>query len=83
MTRAAGPSRPTRTPTARDVAARVLVRVAKDAAFAAASLDAELARHVQLDARDRALATERGNVREHALKDIWERSAPVGFTRAR
>lgn len=24
-----------------------------------------------------------GNVREHALKDIWERSAPVGFTRAR
>ena len=43
---------------ARDVAAHVLVRVEKDDAFAAAALDAELARAVQLDARDRALATE-------------------------
>jgi 16S rRNA (cytosine967-C5)-methyltransferase len=42
----------------RDVAARVLARVAKDGAFAAASLDAELAKTVQLDPRDRALATE-------------------------
>jgi 16S rRNA (cytosine967-C5)-methyltransferase len=42
----------------RDVAARVLVRVAKDGAFAAAALDAELARAVQLEPRDRALATE-------------------------
>ena len=24
-----------------------------------------------------------GNVREHSLKDIWERSAPLGFTRQR
>jgi 16S rRNA (cytosine967-C5)-methyltransferase len=58
VTGPARPARPARTPSARDVAARVLVRVAKDAAFAAASLDAELARHVQLEPRDRALATE-------------------------
>jgi 16S rRNA (cytosine967-C5)-methyltransferase len=44
--------------TARDVAARVLVRVEKERAFAAAALEAELARAVQLDARDRGLATE-------------------------
>jgi 16S rRNA (cytosine967-C5)-methyltransferase len=44
--------------TARDVAARVLVRVEKDRAFAAAALEAELARAVDLDARDRGLATE-------------------------
>ena len=43
---------------ARDVAARVLVRVEKERAFAAAALEAELARAAQLDARDRALATE-------------------------
>jgi 16S rRNA (cytosine967-C5)-methyltransferase len=43
---------------ARDVAARVLVRVAKDRAFASAALEAELARAVQLEPRDRALATE-------------------------
>jgi 16S rRNA (cytosine967-C5)-methyltransferase len=43
---------------ARDVAARVLVRVEKDRAFASAALDAELARTVQLDARDRSFATE-------------------------
>jgi 16S rRNA (cytosine967-C5)-methyltransferase len=36
----------------------VLVRVRRDAAFAAAALDAELDRNVQLEARDRALATE-------------------------
>jgi 16S rRNA (cytosine967-C5)-methyltransferase len=43
--------------TARDVAARVLTRVEKDGAFAAAALDAELARTVQLETRDRAFAT--------------------------
>ena len=45
-------------PTARDVAARVLGRVDDDGAFAAAALEAELARTVQLEPRDRALATE-------------------------
>lgn len=43
---------------ARDVAARVLVRVEKDQAFAAAALEAELGRAATLDLRDRALATE-------------------------
>jgi 16S rRNA (cytosine967-C5)-methyltransferase len=43
---------------AREVAARVLVRVEKDHAFAAAALEAELARAADLEARDRALATE-------------------------
>lgn len=48
----------TRVPTARSVAADVVVRVLKDKAFAAAALDAELSRNIQLDVRDRALATE-------------------------
>ncbi len=48
----------TAVPTARSVAAHVVTRVLRDAAFASASLDAELARAVQLDPRDRALATE-------------------------
>jgi 16S rRNA (cytosine967-C5)-methyltransferase len=43
---------------ARDAAARVLVRVEKERAFAAAALEAELARAVQLTSLDRALATE-------------------------
>jgi 16S rRNA (cytosine967-C5)-methyltransferase len=43
---------------ARAVAARVIERVAQDAAFASAALDVELERHPQLDARERALATE-------------------------
>jgi len=43
---------------ARDVAAVVLARVERDGAFASAALDAELSRTVQLDARDRAFATE-------------------------
>lgn len=47
-----------RTPSARTVAADVILRVLKDGAFAAAVLDTELARNVQLEARDRALATE-------------------------
>jgi 16S rRNA (cytosine967-C5)-methyltransferase len=45
-------------PTARQIAALVLARVDKDAAFAAPALDAELARALQLDARDKAFATE-------------------------
>jgi 16S rRNA (cytosine967-C5)-methyltransferase len=45
-------------PGGRDVAARVLTRVVKEGAFAAAALDAELGRAAQLDARDRAMATE-------------------------
>ena len=45
-------------PAARTIAASVLARVAKDGAFAAPVLDAELARFVQLDVRERSLATE-------------------------
>jgi len=45
-------------PTARTVAASVLARVLADQAFAAAALDAEIERAVQLDPRDRGLATE-------------------------
>jgi 16S rRNA (cytosine967-C5)-methyltransferase len=47
-----------RAPTARDVAARVIARVEKDAAFASAALESELSQAVQVDSRDRALATE-------------------------
>lgn len=43
--------------TARDVAARVLVRVVRDSSFAAAALEAEFGR-AKLDDRDRAFATE-------------------------
>jgi 16S rRNA (cytosine967-C5)-methyltransferase len=67
---------------ARDVAARVLVRVAKDRAFAAAALEAELARAVQLAARDRALVTELvyGTLRvEPWLVAEVERFAPRGI----
>lgn len=56
--RAERPERPRPAGDARDVAARVLVRVAKDGAFAAAALEAELERAARLDARDRAFATE-------------------------
>ena len=45
-------------PSARQIAARVLVRVDQDAAYAVAALDAELGRYPQLDIRERALATE-------------------------
>jgi 16S rRNA (cytosine967-C5)-methyltransferase len=45
-------------PSARDLAARVVERVTRQDAFAAPTLEAELARAAQLDARDRALATE-------------------------
>lgn len=44
--------------TAREVAAQVLHRVGHDGAFAAAALEAELSQAADLDARDRALATE-------------------------
>lgn len=43
---------------AREIALRVLTRVLRDKAFASASLDAELNKHGQLDARERGLATE-------------------------
>ncbi|HXN33353.1 MAG TPA: transcription antitermination factor NusB [Polyangiaceae bacterium] len=49
---------PRRRPDAREIAAVVLARVEKTGAFASAALDAELARTVQLEARDRAFATE-------------------------
>ncbi|MGO9708920.1 MAG: transcription antitermination factor NusB [Polyangiaceae bacterium] len=49
---------PPRSYSARAIAAQVLARVDKDGAFAAASLDTELTRAVQLAPRDRALATE-------------------------
>lgn len=45
-------------PTARDVAARVVGRVVEEQSFAAAALEAELGRAMQLEPRDRALATE-------------------------
>lgn len=45
-------------PTARTVAATVIARVVEEGAFAAAALDAELDRAVQLEPRDRSLATE-------------------------
>jgi 16S rRNA (cytosine967-C5)-methyltransferase len=73
---------PRHAPTARSVAASVLARVEKDKAFAAAALDAELDRAVQLGARDRALATELvygslrvlpwlvGRIEKHAVRGI-------------
>src|SRR5690606_19969317 len=50
--------KPAKLPTAREIAARILLRVRRDGAFAAAALDAELGRLPQLDPRERALATE-------------------------
>lgn len=51
-------SRRSPAPSARSIAARVLDRVERDGAYAAAALDAELSRLPELDPRDRALATE-------------------------
>ena len=53
-------SRPRRrsAPSARTVAAQVLLRVERDQAFASAALDTELDRALQLSAADRRLATE-------------------------
>ncbi|MFC1641817.1 RsmB/NOP family class I SAM-dependent RNA methyltransferase [Myxococcota bacterium] len=45
-------------PTAREIAAQVLSRVERDQAYASRTLDAELSRYRQLDARERGLATE-------------------------
>ncbi len=69
-------------PTARSVAADVLVRVFRDDAFAAAVLDAELERNVQLEGRDRALATELvyGTLRtQRWLEQRIARHAPRGI----
>jgi 16S rRNA (cytosine967-C5)-methyltransferase len=69
-------------PTARSVAAAVLARVDKDDAWAAAVLDGELERSVQLDARERALATELvfGTLRNHAfLVRALAANAPRGL----
>ena len=68
-------------PTARGVAASVLARVILDKAFASAALDAELERAVQLEARDRGLATELvyGTLRLFPwLDDRIARHAPRG-----
>jgi 16S rRNA (cytosine967-C5)-methyltransferase len=73
-------------PTARSVAAEVLRRVDEDAAFAAAVLDAELERAVQLESRDRALATELvyGALRVRPwLEAQIVRHAPRGIRRLR
>ena len=55
---ASAPKAQKRIPTARSVASQVLTRVSKDGAFASAALSTELSRAVQLEERDRALATE-------------------------
>lgn len=69
-------------PTGRAIASRVLDRVARDRAFAAAALTAELERHPQLDRRERALATELvyGVLRTRkALVERLERCAKRGL----
>ena len=69
-------------PTARNIAARVLERVDRDRAFSAAVLEAELERHLQLDERERALATELvyGSLRlRRALLARLEQHAPRGL----
>ncbi len=74
--------KPQAAPSARRVASRVLARVFDDAAFAAAALSVELARNVQLDARERGLATELvyGVLRtEGALEARLLRYAPKGI----
>src|SRR5690606_40693729 len=76
-------------PRARDLAARILERVGRDGAFAAAALDAELGRHPQLDPRDAALATElvygvlrslrviEARIAAHATSDRWQKQPLV------
>jgi len=69
-------------PSARQIAARVLLRVDQDGAFAAAALDAELGRYPQLQVRERALATELvyGCLRlRAALLDRLQRCASRGI----
>ncbi len=60
---------PTPAPTARSIAALVVERVLKDAAYLSRALDAELQRHPQLEARERALAAELsyGSIRCHGM----------------
>ncbi len=58
---------------AREIAARILVRIEQDGAFAAAVLDVELARAVQLSERDRAFATELVYGTLRAIRYIDER----------
>lgn len=53
-----GKARPRAAVTARSVAGKVLARTIRDGAFAAAVLDTELDRAVQLEDRDRGLCTE-------------------------
>lgn len=70
-------------PSARSIAARVVERVLVDAAYVSATLDAELRRHPQLDARERALATELsyGTLRaEPALRSRLFVHAPRGVS---
>ena len=72
-----------RQPNARSIAAKVVQRVLLDDAFVAAALDAELRRHPQLDARERALATELsyGTMRtEPALRARLYVHAPKGVS---
>lgn len=76
-------ARPRLVPTARSVAADVLVRVERDSAFAAAALDVELDRNIQLEPRDRALATELvyGSLRLRGwLEERLSRHAPRGLS---
>ena len=77
-------------PSARTIAAEVLVRVHEDQAFASAALDAELRRSAGLDPRDAAVATELvyGVLRTEAWLDerIAEQSSKgrgLSSTRAR
>ena len=69
--------------TARNIAAEVVARVERDGAFAAAVLDHELKRAVQLAPRDRALATELvyGTLRlRPLLEKAIEAATPRGIT---
>jgi 16S rRNA (cytosine967-C5)-methyltransferase len=69
-------------PTAREIAARVVERVHKDRAFAAAALAAELERYPELDPRERGLATELsyGTLRSKtALSNRLARLTPRGL----
>jgi len=70
--------------TGRALASRVLLRVEKDNAYAAAALDAELGRYPQMDPRERGLATEivYGVLRARSvLLERLERFAPRGLER--
>jgi 16S rRNA (cytosine967-C5)-methyltransferase len=65
-------------PSAREIAARVIERVDRDRAYAAAVLDAELDRYRELDPRERALVY--GSLRSRpVLLERLERVAPRGL----